>query len=160
MNHAARPLAFSYVRSQGPWTVPGLVDTIRTGRESPAQDSPAGSHPPQAKPYVRIMPRWVRVRVRVRILNRYLKADLSCSPINGRHQRGSRRQMAACPRPARLGSCGGRRPAVTQPKRALASAVNPTTGSSPTAVSSWTATWSAPASRCSVTPAATVPASP
>jgi len=46
------------------------------------------------------------------ILNRYLKADLSCSPINGRHQRGSRRQMAACPRPARLGSCGGRRPAV------------------------------------------------
>jgi hypothetical protein len=94
------------------------------------------------------------------ILNRYLKADLSCSAINGRHQRGSRRQMAACPRPARLGSCGGRRPAVTQPKRALASAVNPTTGSSPTAVSSWTATWSAPASRCSVRPAATVPASP
>jgi len=41
-----------------------------------------------------------------------VKADLSCSPINGGHQRGSRRQMAACPRPARLGSCGGRRPAV------------------------------------------------
>jgi hypothetical protein len=86
--------------------------------------------------------------------------NLSCSPINGGHQRGSRHQMAACLRPARLGSCGGRRPAVTQPKRALASAVNPTTGSSPTAVSSWTATWSAPASRCSVRPAATVPASP
>jgi len=46
------------------------------------------------------------------ILNRNVKADLFCSPINGRHQRGSRRQMAACPRPARLGSCGGRRPAV------------------------------------------------
>jgi hypothetical protein len=34
MNHAARPLAFSYVRSQGPRGI-----TIRTGRESPAQDS-------------------------------------------------------------------------------------------------------------------------
>ena len=65
MNHAARPPAFSYVRSQGPRGI-----TIRTGRESPAQDSPAGSHPPQAKPNVRIMPRWVRLRVRVRILLR------------------------------------------------------------------------------------------
>ena len=66
MNHAARPLAFSYVRSQGPRGI-----TIRTGRESPAQDSPAGSHPPQAKPNVRIMPRWVRVRVRVRMAERH-----------------------------------------------------------------------------------------
>ena len=33
MNHAARPLAFSYVRSQGP----RACITIRTGRESPAQ---------------------------------------------------------------------------------------------------------------------------
>ena len=32
MNHAARPPAFSYVRSQGPRGI-----TIRTGRESPAQ---------------------------------------------------------------------------------------------------------------------------
>jgi hypothetical protein len=32
MNHAARPLAVSYVRSQGPRGM-----TIRTGRESPAQ---------------------------------------------------------------------------------------------------------------------------
>ena len=32
MNHAARPLAVSYVRSQGPCGM-----TIRTGRESPAQ---------------------------------------------------------------------------------------------------------------------------
>ena len=71
MNHAARPLAFSYVRSQGPRGI-----TIRTGRESPAQDSPAGSHPPQAKPNVRIMPRWVRVRVRVRILCRPPLASL------------------------------------------------------------------------------------
>jgi len=65
MNHAARPLAFSYVRRQGRRGI-----TIRTGRESPAQDSPAGSHPPQAKPNVRIMPRWVRVRVRVTDLPR------------------------------------------------------------------------------------------
>jgi len=27
-----------------------------------------------------------------------VKADLSCLPLSGRHQRGSRRQMAACPR--------------------------------------------------------------
>src|SRR5450756_2209025 len=71
MNLTARPLAFSYVRTRGPRGI-----TIRTGRESPAQDSPAGSHPPQAKPNVRIMPRWVRVRVRVRMAERH-SGDLS-----------------------------------------------------------------------------------
>jgi hypothetical protein len=59
-----------------------------------------------------------------------------------------------------LDSCGLPQPAVTQPNRALASEVNPATGSSPGDVSSWTATWSAPASRCLVRPAATVSASP
>ena len=45
MNHAARPLAFSYVRSQGPRGI-----TIRTGRESPAQPSPglSGRQSPSA----------------------------------------------------------------------------------------------------------------
>ena len=45
MNHAARPPAFSYVRSQGPRGI-----TIRTGRESPAQPSPglSGRQSPSA----------------------------------------------------------------------------------------------------------------
>jgi hypothetical protein len=63
MNHAAR-LPFSYVRSQGPRGI-----TIRIGRESPAHPRTLRQAvtPAQAKPNVRMMPRWVRVRSRVRI---------------------------------------------------------------------------------------------
>lgn len=62
--------------------------------------------------------------------------------------------------PTRLESCGRRWPALAQPNKVSASVVNPATGSAPAEVSNWTATWSAPASRCLVTPAATVSASP
>ena len=58
MNHAARPLAFSYVRSQGPRGI-----TIRTGRESPAQDSPQSPSAGKAKRPHNADPPTVMVRV-------------------------------------------------------------------------------------------------
>ena len=66
MNHAARPPAFSYVRSQGPRGM-----TIRTGVKAQPSPGLSGRQSPSAGKAKRSHnAAWVRVRVRVRIVLR------------------------------------------------------------------------------------------